>query len=144
MKKWKCTVCGYIHNGNEPPRVCPVCGADRSKFVLMEDEQDDHLTESKPSTGDEPEEDKIKEEMPFYQKYKIRGHSLSEAAKIASPLTRLHGHPIAVHIPNGVLPFCFLFTLVAIIFNSGTLLPQRRLIRYLSSLPCHLFWLPAP
>ncbi len=28
MKKWKCTVCGYIHVGEEPPEECPVCGAE--------------------------------------------------------------------------------------------------------------------
>ncbi|MGD9010214.1 MAG: hypothetical protein PVG41_19985 [Desulfobacteraceae bacterium] len=33
-------------------------------------------------------------------------------------ITRLHGHPIAVHIPNGVLPLSFLFTLIAVAFKS--------------------------
>jgi len=30
MKKWVCTVCGYIHEGDTPPEQCPVCkvGAD--------------------------------------------------------------------------------------------------------------------
>lgn len=32
-KKWKCLVCGVIFEGNEPPEVCPVCGADASQFV---------------------------------------------------------------------------------------------------------------
>ena len=32
MKKWRCTVCGYIHEGPEPPEVCPVCGAPASAF----------------------------------------------------------------------------------------------------------------
>ncbi|HZK03208.1 MAG TPA: NADH:ubiquinone reductase (Na(+)-transporting) subunit C [Bacteroidaceae bacterium] len=32
-KKFKCTVCGYIHEGNEPPVECPVCKAPASKFV---------------------------------------------------------------------------------------------------------------
>ena len=40
MKKWECTVCGYIHEGDEPPEECPVCGADRSKFVEIADESD--------------------------------------------------------------------------------------------------------
>jgi len=34
-KQWQCTVCGYIHEGPEPPEHCPVCGAERSKFVLL-------------------------------------------------------------------------------------------------------------
>lgn len=37
MKKWKCIVCGYIHTGDEPPEQCPVCGADRSKFVEVDE-----------------------------------------------------------------------------------------------------------
>jgi len=29
---WQCRVCGYIHEGPEPPEICPVCGADRTAF----------------------------------------------------------------------------------------------------------------
>lgn len=32
MAKFICSVCGYIHEGNEPPEVCPVCGAPKSMF----------------------------------------------------------------------------------------------------------------
>ena len=32
-KRFRCTVCGYIHEGNEPPFECPVCKAPASKFV---------------------------------------------------------------------------------------------------------------
>lgn len=39
MKQWRCTVCGYIHTGAEPPEVCPVCGAPAEKFELVEDVQ---------------------------------------------------------------------------------------------------------
>ena len=35
-KKWKCTVCGYIHEGAKPPAVCPVCGAHKFQFILYE------------------------------------------------------------------------------------------------------------
>ncbi len=37
MKKWICTICGYIHEGDEPPDVCPVCGAPRSDFEKYEE-----------------------------------------------------------------------------------------------------------
>lgn len=30
--KWKCRVCGYIHEGPEPPEECPVCGAPKDMF----------------------------------------------------------------------------------------------------------------
>ena len=23
--RWRCSKCGYIHNGKEPPEVCPSC-----------------------------------------------------------------------------------------------------------------------
>lgn len=36
MKQWKCTVCGYIHEGKQPPDVCPVCGAGKYQFILNE------------------------------------------------------------------------------------------------------------
>jgi len=35
-KKWKCTVCGYIHEGDKPPDICPVCGAHKFQFILYE------------------------------------------------------------------------------------------------------------
>ncbi len=36
MRKWKCTVCGYLHDGDGPPDVCPVCGAHKFQFILYE------------------------------------------------------------------------------------------------------------
>ncbi|MBP1743126.1 MAG: fumarate reductase/succinate dehydrogenase flavoprotein domain protein [Firmicutes bacterium] len=38
MKKWRCTVCGYIHVGAEPPEKCPMCGAPKEKFELLTDD----------------------------------------------------------------------------------------------------------
>ena len=31
-KKFKCKVCGYVHEGNEAPEKCPMCGAPKSEF----------------------------------------------------------------------------------------------------------------
>jgi len=36
MNKWKCGVCGYIHDGDEPPAQCPKCGASAVKFTLLD------------------------------------------------------------------------------------------------------------
>jgi rubrerythrin len=33
MKKFVCTVCGYVHEGDNPPAKCPQCGAGADKFV---------------------------------------------------------------------------------------------------------------
>ena len=32
MKKWICTVCGYVHEGDTPPDECPICKAKAEKF----------------------------------------------------------------------------------------------------------------
>ncbi|MDA3845710.1 MAG: NADH peroxidase [Vallitaleaceae bacterium] len=32
MKKFICTVCGYVHEGDAPPEACPMCGAPAEKF----------------------------------------------------------------------------------------------------------------
>ncbi|MCL1874573.1 MAG: NADH peroxidase [Clostridiales bacterium] len=32
MKKFVCTVCGYVHEGAAPPPVCPQCQAPQEKF----------------------------------------------------------------------------------------------------------------
>ena len=32
MKKWRCTVCGYVHEGANPPEKCPICGVPKNKF----------------------------------------------------------------------------------------------------------------
>jgi rubrerythrin len=34
MKKFVCSICGHIHDGNEPPEKCPVCQAPSAKFVV--------------------------------------------------------------------------------------------------------------
>lgn len=38
-KKWVCTICGYVYEGEELPAdfICPLCGHDASFFVLQED-----------------------------------------------------------------------------------------------------------
>ena len=43
-KKWKCSVCGYVHDGDEAPGQCPKCGAPAEKFAAL-DEQAANLVE---------------------------------------------------------------------------------------------------
>lgn len=33
MKKFVCSVCGYVYEGEEAPEKCPQCGAPKEKFV---------------------------------------------------------------------------------------------------------------
>ena len=35
MARFKCTVCGYVHEGDDAPAVCPRCKQPRDKFVEM-------------------------------------------------------------------------------------------------------------
>ncbi|MFH2129065.1 MAG: NADH peroxidase [bacterium] len=32
MKKWVCSICGYVHEGDQPPAECPQCKAPAGKF----------------------------------------------------------------------------------------------------------------
>jgi rubrerythrin len=36
MKKWRCVICDYIHEGEEAPESCPLCGVDATNFEEVE------------------------------------------------------------------------------------------------------------
>ena len=38
MAKYVCSVCGYVHEGDTAPEVCPVCKAGADKFIKQEEE----------------------------------------------------------------------------------------------------------
>ena len=117
MKKWKCTICGYIHTGDEPPEKCPVCGAPKDKFIdVTEPEAPEPAppvdaaaaaaTPATPQQAAEPIE--TGSESPFKDsRYRV----------LFETMTRFHGHPISVHIPNGLLPVCVLFIFLSALFN---------------------------
>lgn len=54
MKKWICTVCGYIHYGDTPPDMCPKCGAPKEKFILATDDQAGGIDTSKQRSDESP------------------------------------------------------------------------------------------
>lgn len=39
MKKFVCTVCGYVHVGDAPPEKCPQCRVPAEKFVEKKDDE---------------------------------------------------------------------------------------------------------
>ena len=39
MKKFVCSVCGYVYEGEAAPEFCPICKAPASKFVEQSDER---------------------------------------------------------------------------------------------------------
>ena len=38
MKKFVCSVCGYVYEGNEAPEQCPICKAPKEKFNVVTSE----------------------------------------------------------------------------------------------------------
>jgi rubrerythrin len=38
MSKYVCKICGYVHEGDSAPNVCPICGASSDKFEKQEGE----------------------------------------------------------------------------------------------------------
>ncbi len=54
-KRWYCTVCGYIHEGPEPPETCPICGVPASEFTEMPAEEPAEAAAEKPATAEAPD-----------------------------------------------------------------------------------------
>ncbi len=95
----KCSVCGYVHKGSEPPEKCPLCGVPAEKFV-KEENIEKPLEQQK-----EPEvEKKIVQPQPKKKNFLdfIRGQLLKH-----------HIHPISVHFPNGILPAALVFLIIS-------------------------------
>lgn len=40
MAKYVCSICGYVHEGDEPPIECPTCKAPAEKFRKMDSEEE--------------------------------------------------------------------------------------------------------
>ncbi len=99
VKKWECTLCGYIHEGPEPPDSCPVCGAGPEYFKEIVEKEEKTLTEAvlTPQAGDPG-----KKAAPSLFRKLVMKH---------------HLHPIAVHTPNGVLPLALVFLAIGIILG---------------------------
>ena len=36
---WRCSVCGYMHEGPDAPDICPKCGAPKEMFSAMSAEE---------------------------------------------------------------------------------------------------------
>ncbi len=34
---WRCGACGYVWDGEEPPGVCPKCGAAKAKYAELDE-----------------------------------------------------------------------------------------------------------
>jgi len=47
MPLWKCSVCGFIHEGIEPPDKCPKCNAPREKFTKLSEQEEQLVIRSR-------------------------------------------------------------------------------------------------
>jgi rubredoxin/uncharacterized membrane protein len=121
MKKWKCTVCGYIHTGDEPPEICPVCKAPKSKFVeITEPETPAPVPPESPEaqpTTDSPEMSEPAATARPAEPEPASPFKDSRYRYLFEMVTKYHGHPISVHIPNGLLPITILFIFLSALFS---------------------------
>ncbi len=121
MKQWQCSVCKYIHTGDEPPEKCPVCGADKSKFVEIEQQETDGPKEAAVDSGAEKESPPSRPDAPGPEKEPAPSPPDGRGARLIdfalSRMVKHHIHPISVHIPNGVLPVSVILIFIAAIFN---------------------------
>lgn len=46
MKLFKCSVCGYVHEGETAPEKCPKCGMGAEKFEELSDEEAEKIYRS--------------------------------------------------------------------------------------------------
>ena len=114
MKKWQCTVCKYIHEGDAPPEKCPICGVPASKFVLLEDDgQAPAEKKAAPEPGKKPKKAKTApkpapepEPKTFYE-------------KLIRFMVKHHAHPVSVHMPNGLVPVSVVLFILAWLFGSA-------------------------
>ncbi len=128
MRKWKCSACGFIHTGDEPPEKCPVCGAPKSRFVEIT-EPDAAKPAPDRETADEPAPaaaaDSTAPDTPSAAASETETADAAAASPFAdSPyrrlfeaMTRFHGHPMSVHIPNGLLPVAVAFIFLSALFS---------------------------
>lgn len=120
MKKWQCSVCKYIHTGDDPPEKCPVCGVSADKFVLLEEDS------ASDTPKDEPAADESKTDAPKKESSAPNDNDTPNASplgkwdratvyleKAADLMVKHHAHPMSVHLPNGVIPVAAILIVLA-------------------------------
>jgi len=114
MKKWQCTICGYVHTGDEPPETCPVCGADKSLFIEVIENKEEAPAISRPETGQQTQS-ASSSSVP--KTPKTHPAPLFSYDGITDLMIKHHAHPISVHFPNGIIPMSVAFIFLSVIFQ---------------------------
>ena len=126
MKNWRCTVCGYIHKGPEPPDKCPVCGADKSEFeeIIEPSTGVGEVLQDGVGTGPVPETSATKSTpVSGTRDSGTQSEAFSGGLfrRIVGLMLKHHVNPVSVHIPNGVLPVSVIFIILAVFLKSNAL-----------------------
>lgn len=129
MKKWQCSVCKYIHTGDEPPEKCPVCGVSADKFVLLEEDSASDTPKDE-LTADESKTDAPKKESsapndtdaPDTSPLGKWGRATVYLEKATDQMLKHHAHPMSVHLPNGVIPVAVILIVLAWFSGSDLML----------------------
>lgn len=100
MKRWICTVCKYIHEGEAPPETCPICSAPSSDFELLP-EKSKAPPQPSPEKTSSGEATKNRRMLQFLTRH--------------FPLFQFH--PITAHFPNGLIPVSLFFLVLALLFD---------------------------
>lgn len=90
-KTWRCTVCGYLHEGDFPPESCPLCHAAADKFELVET---------------------VAVSRSLMLKFQDQ---LIQMRATFAP------HAVSAHFPAALIPTAVLFLLLAVIFTNRAL-----------------------
>lgn len=145
MKKWKCSICGYVHEGDVPPEECPLCKASTEKFEEVVEKSAGRRWKCT-ICGYIHEEDAPPEECPIckagpdkFVEVDAEGNELSAQEQPAAAaadtrsgqkqrpsllvrmILKFHIHPISVHMPNGLLPVAVMFLAISIFLGIQSL-----------------------
>lgn len=143
MKKWQCTVCKYIHEGDEPPEKCPICGVPASKFILLEEDGAPAAAAAAPGKTPGPKTEKASAPPKPAPKPAPEPEPVPDTAygKLVQFMVKHHAHPVSVHMPNGILPASVILFILAWLFDSSLFVKAGfiNLVFVILSLPLVLY-----
>ena len=137
MKKWQCSVCKYIHTGDDPPEKCPVCGVSADKFVLLEEDATPDTSTDAPAADENKTDAPNETDKPDLSTLDKWGRAKVYMEQATDLMLQHHAHPMSVHLPNGVIPVVAILIVLAWFSGSEMMLKAGfiNLIFVLISLP---------